>query len=152
MNIYEEMPQTAETVKTIKGHVTYIYLDIRKLTNEEVESIGYDPTKEWWTAHLALYNHEQPLSEIDYGPLVNAIVRSKYTSSEMESITNNYLQETDLSKLIDLLRTTQNFNKLRSVMNDWLSSRNQDVVAEYEKMQEWRGKAKEAARIAIGIA
>ena len=70
----------------------------------------------------------------------------------MEAITNNYMQETDLAKLIDLLRTTQNFNKLRSSMSDWLSSRDSDIVDEYERMQEWRQKAKEAARIAIGIA
>lgn len=154
MNIYEEMPQTAETVKTMKSYVTHICLDRRKLTEDEIEGLdgGFDPTKEWWTAHLTLYKHEQPLTEADYGLIVDAIVRSKYTASEMESITNNYLQETDLSKLIDLLRTTQNFNKLRSAMNEWLSSRDKDVVAEYENMQEWRQKAKEAARIAVGIA
>ena len=59
---------------------------------------------------------------------------------------NNYLQETDLARLIDLLRTTQNFNKLRSAMSDWLSSRDQDIVKEYETMQEWRKMAKETAR------
>lgn len=150
MNIYDEMPQMVETAKTIGGYVTYIYLERRKLTEEEVEATGSDPTKEWWTAHLALYNHEQPLSEVDYGPIVTAIVRSKYTSSEMESITNNYLQETDLAKLIALLSTTQNFNKLHTAMSAWLSDRDGDIVSEYEKMQEWRRKAKEAARIAIG--
>ena len=58
---------------------------------------------------------------------------------------NNYLQETDLATLIDLLRTTQNFNKLRSAMSDWLSSRDKDIVAEYETMQQWRAMAKETA-------
>lgn len=36
-------------------------------------------------------------------------------------------------------------------MSDWLSSRDADIVGEYENMQEWRQKAKEAAKIAIGI-
>lgn len=160
MNIYEEMPQAAETVKITKGYMTYIYLDRRKLTSEEIEGLGegandgngsLDPSKEYWTAHLTVYKHEQPLAEADYGPMVNAIIRGKYSESEVEAITNNYMQETDLAKLIDLLRTTQNFNKLRSSMSDWLSSRDADIVDEYERMQEWRRKAKEAARIAIGI-
>jgi hypothetical protein len=159
MNIYEEMPQVAETVKITKGYVTYIYLDRRKLTSDEIEGLvdgnvgdgSFDPSKEYWTAHLTLYKHEQPLTEADYGPMVNAIIRGKYSESDVEAITNNYLQETDLAKLIDLLRTTQNFNKLRGSMSDWLSSRDADIVGEYENMQEWRQKAKEAAKIAIGI-
>lgn len=151
MNIYEERPETV-TTKVIGGYITYIYLEVRELTEDELAANGLDGTQHaYWTAQETTYKHEQPLTEADYGQIVNAIIRSRYTSSEMESITNNYLQETDLSKLIDLLRTTQNFNKLRLAMNEWLSSRDQDVVAEYEKMQEWRKKAKEAARTAIGI-
>lgn len=82
----------------------------------------------------------------DYSGIVNAIVSAEYPTARMQAIMNNYLQETDLARLIDLLRTTQNFNKLRSAMSDWLSSRDQDIVKEYETMQEWRKMAKETAR------
>lgn len=82
----------------------------------------------------------------DYSGIVNAIVTAEYPAEMMQAIMNNYHQETDLAKLIDLLRTTQNFNKLRSAMNDWLSSRDQDIVKEYETMQEWRKMAKDTAR------
>lgn len=81
-----------------------------------------------------------------YSGIVNAIVSAEYPSARMQAVTNNYLQETNLAKLIDLLRTTQNFNKLRSAMADWLSSRDQDIVKEYETMQEWRKMAKDTAR------
>lgn len=82
----------------------------------------------------------------DYSGIVNAIVSAEYPSARMQAVTNNYLQETDLAKLIDLLRTTQNFNKLRKAMEDWLSSRDKEVVEEYTAMQEWRKMAKETAR------
>lgn len=81
----------------------------------------------------------------DYSGIVNAIVSAEYPAARMQAVINNYLQETDIAKLIDLLRTTQNFNKLRSAMADWLSSRDQDIVAEYTAMQEWRAMAKDVA-------
>ena len=162
MNIYDQQPPISATTKTLREYITYLCLDARELTPEEreannvpdtvIDDQGNEVPKEAWTAHTVAYHHEQPLSADDYSPIVTAIIRSKYTSSDMEAITSNYLRETDLAKLIDLLRTTQNFNKLRSTMSDWLSGRDADIVEEYDRMQIWREKAKEAARIAVGIA
>ena len=81
----------------------------------------------------------------NYSGIVNAIVSAEYPAERMQAVMNNYLQETDLSRLIELLRTTQNFNKLRQAMADWLSGRDQDIVKEYETMQEWRDMAKKVA-------
>lgn len=92
------------------------------------------------------YSVSVPMTHWNYSGIVNAIVTAEYPAEMMQAIMNNYHQETDLAKLIDLLRTTQNFNKLRSAMNDWLSSRDQDIVKEYETMQEWRKMAKDTAR------
>ena len=95
---------------------------------------------------FSFYSVKVKVGDCDYSGIVNAIVSAEYPSARMQAIMNNYLQETDLARLIDLLRTTQNFNKLRSAMSDWLSSRDQDIVKEYETMQEWRKMAKETAR------
>ena len=95
---------------------------------------------------FSFYSVKVKVGDWDYSGIVNAIVSAEYPAERMQAIMNNYHQETDLAKLIDLLRTTQNFNKLRSAMNDWLSSRDQDIVKEYETMQEWRKMAKDTAR------
>jgi hypothetical protein len=96
--------------------------------------------------NYSYYSVSVPMTHWNYSGIVNAIVTAEYPAEMMQAIMNNYHQETDLAKLIDLLRTTQNFNKLRSAMNDWLSSRDQDIVKEYETMQEWRKMAKDTAR------
>ena len=95
---------------------------------------------------FSFYSVKVKVGDWDYSGIVNAIVTAEYPAEMMQAIMNNYHQETDLAKLIDLLRTTQNFNKLRSAMNDWLSRRDQDIVKEYEEMQAWRKMAKETAR------
>lgn len=96
--------------------------------------------------NYSYYSVSVPMTHWNYSGIVNAIVTAEYPAEMMQAIMNNYHQETDLAKLIDLLRTTQNFNKLRSAMNDWLSSRDQEIVKEYETMQEWRKMAKDTAR------
>lgn len=86
-----------------------------------------------------------------YDSIVNAIVTAEYPNDRMQAVLDNYLQETDLSKLIVLLSTAQNFNKLRKQMEDWLAERDQDIVREYEKMQEWRAMAKRIANDVLNV-
>ena len=95
---------------------------------------------------FSFYSVKVKVGQWDYSGIVNAIVTADYPADRMQGIMNNYHQETDLATLIDLLRTTQNFNKLRSAMAEWLSSRDKDIVAEYETMQQWRAMAKEVAK------
>ena len=92
------------------------------------------------------YSVTVPIARWDYDNIVSYIITAEYPNDRMQAVINNYHQETDLATLIDLLRTTQNFNKLRSAMAEWLSSRDKDIVAEYETMQQWRAMAKEVAK------
>lgn len=87
----------------------------------------------------------------DYDGIVNALISAEYPNDRMQAVLDNYLQETDLSKLIGLISTAQNFNKLRKQMEDWLAERDQDIVREYEKMQEWRAMAKRVAKDVLNV-
>lgn len=91
------------------------------------------------------------LGKWDYDGIVNALISAEYPNDRMQAVLDNYLQETDLSKLIGLLSTAQNFNKLRKQMEDWLAERDQDIVREYEKMQEWRAMAKRVAKDVLNV-
>ena len=129
-----ERPPLCERDKSEPAKV--INFDIREETEGEFK--------------YSYYSVSVRFGQWDYSGIVNAIVSAEYSSARMQAVTNNYHQETDLATLIDLLRTTQNFNKLRSAMGDWLSSRDQDIVAEYTAMQEWRAMAKATAREVLG--
>ena len=130
MNIYEQRPPVAATTKTLREYVTYFCLDARELTQEEreaneipdgiVDEQGNETPKEAWTAHTVAYRHEHPLTEDDYGKMVAAIVRSKYTSDDVEAILSNHaVGESD------------------------------EQLAEFLSFQAWRTAAKEAAREAL---
>ena len=99
---------------------------------------------------FSFYSVKIRVGDWNYSGIVNSIVAAEYPADRLQAITNNYMQETDLAKLIDLLRTTQNFNKLRSAMANWLSSRDENIVKEYDAMQEWRNLAKATAHEILG--
>lgn len=123
MNIYEERPETV-TTKVIGGYITYVYLDVRELTEEELVANGLDGTQQsYWTAQEVSYKHEQPLSESDYGPMVTAIVRSRYSADDVEAI----------------------------ILNNQKTDRSDDNEREFRELQAWRAQAKESARLAIGL-
>lgn len=67
------------------------------------------------------YKHEQPLKSRDYGAIVSAVVRSKYTADDVEAIILNYYKD----------------------------NRKEKNVTEFQELQTWREQAKEAARLAI---
>ena len=128
MNIYEEMPQTASTVKMLKEYVTYIRLEPRQLTGEELEANGLvapegsnEPPHEYWTANTIAYQHTNQLTEADYGPMMTAVVRSKYSADDVEAIILNYYKD----------------------------NRKEKNITEFQELQAWRELAKEAARLAI---
>ncbi len=131
MNIYEQQPPVVATNKLLEGYVTYINLGARKLTKAErreneipdkmMDEEGNEVTKQAWTAHTIVYKHKDPLTEADYGPLVAAIVRSRYSADDVEAIMLNYsADQTEEHRL------------------------------EFNQLQTWRQVAKEAAREAIG--
>ena len=67
------------------------------------------------------YNHKEDLSPSDYGSMVSCIIRGKYSEDAVEAILNNYLSDPT----------------------------NKRYEAEFQQLQEWRAKAKQAARTII---
>jgi len=131
MNIYEQQPPLVATNKLLEGYVTYICLGARKLTkverkeneipDKEIDENGNENPKQAWTAHTVVYKHKNPLTDDDYGPIVTAIIRSRYTADDVEAILSNYAAE-----------------------------KTDEHVTEFNGFQSWRSVAKEAAREAIG--
>lgn len=78
-----------------------------------------DPQQAPWMADEVEYNHKEALQESDYGPMVSAIIRSEYSEDAVEAIVNNYLADPD------------------------------GHTEEFQQLQEWRAKAKQAARTII---
>lgn len=52
-----------------------------------------------WECEEAEYNHKDALTEADYGPMVSAIIRARYSQDRVEAITQNYLSDPDGHKL-----------------------------------------------------
>lgn len=131
MNIYEQQPPVVSTAKTLRDYITYFNLEARELTQEEreaneipetiVDEQGNETPREAWTAHTVIYRHEHPLTEDDYGKMVAAIVRSKYTADDVEAILSNYAAE-----------------------------HRREYEEEFNIFQAWRVVAKTAAREALG--
>jgi len=80
---------------------------------------------------------------------VSAIINARYSTDEMQAIINNFLQEADVTSLIAILMSTQNFNKLKKAMTEWLGGLDSDVVAAYTEMQAYRQYAKELAQTIV---
>ena len=123
---------------------------IVKDSKEASRVINFDVQEEE-NHEYSYYSVTVKIGNWSYGSIVNAIVTAEYPNDRMQAVLDNYLQETDLSKLIGLLSTAQNFNKLRKQMEDWLAERDQDIVREYEKMQEWRAMAKRVANDVLNV-
>ena len=82
--IYDFEPKAVETIISTGIMTTVIRLDITKKE---------DGT---WECEEVEYNHKEPISfEKDYGPMVSAIIRSRYTQDDVEAITQNYLADSD---------------------------------------------------------
>ena len=123
---------------------------IVKDSKEASRVINFDVQEEE-NHEYSYYSVTVKIGNWSYDSIVNAIVTAEYPNDRMQAVLDNYLQETDLSKLIGLLSTAQNFNKLRKQMEDWLAERDQDIVREYEKMQEWRAMAKRVAKDVLNV-
>ena len=71
----------------------------------------------------------------NYGAIVSALVRSKYSADDIEAITNNN---------IALLT-------MPSEVSSAASEDREEKLAEFRKMQEWRSKCKERAKELLTI-
>lgn len=121
-----------ETTKQLSGWLTEFHLDVRELTVQErqeyeipdtyIDEQGVEHPQEAYTDTYAFYRHENPLTEDDYGAMVSAIVRARYSADDVEAIMQNYI-----------------------------ASKTSEHKAEWSELQAWRETAKELARIATGI-
>ena len=106
--VYQNRPTQVETIHSVGINTTVI-------------RFGVTETEQGFECEEVEYCHKQPLSEADYGPMVTAIIRSRYDANEVEAILNNYLAD----------------------------SENSDHTAEFQQLQGWRAKAKRVARTII---
>lgn len=104
------MPQAVETVMGAGVMITVLRFDITEGGSEQGA----------WECDELEYAHTQPLTEKDYGPLVSAIIRGRYTADDMEALLNNYV-----------------------------SSKTAEHKSEWQQMQAWRATAKQVAREVI---
>jgi len=130
MNIYLTRPPRVETTKQLSGWITEFHLDVRELTAQErqeydipdtyIDEQGVEHPQEAYTDVYAFYRHENPLTEEDYGAMVSAIVRARYSADDVEAIMQNYIA-----------------NKTAEHRTEW------------QNLQDWRDEAKSYAHLAI---
>ncbi len=82
--------------------------------------IDITQTEDGYECDEVEYNHREPLTEDDYGPMVTALIRLRYSADEMEALLNNYV-----------------------------ASKTTEHKAEWNTMQAWRTEAKRLARLAL---
>lgn len=88
---YTFEPAPTETITSAGIMTTVIRFEIRK---REPEPDNNESTQ--WECEEVEYNHKEPISfEKDYGPMVSAIIRNRYTQDNVEAITQNYLADPD---------------------------------------------------------
>lgn len=72
----------------------------------------------------------------NYGAIVSALVRAKYSADDIEAITNNNIALLTMPSAVSSAESEEN---------------REEKLAEFRKMQEWRSKCKERARELIMI-
>jgi len=102
--IQNEIPQMVSIAVTPKYYHTTINFDIEKVGEE-------------YSCSSVTIVSESPLCEDDYGKIVSAIVRFKYSADEVEAIQLNYMES----------KTTEHKN-------------------EFYELRDWRAFAKQKAR------
>lgn len=72
----------------------------------------------------------------NYGAIVSALVRAKYSADDIEAITNNNIALLTMPSAVSSAASEED---------------REEKLAEFRKMQEWRSKCKERARELISI-
>ena len=102
---------------------------------------GDVPTSDFVSSHkYVYYSVRVPMAQWNYGGVVNAIVREKYSIDEMEAITNNmaainavFMQTLVSGGIVDAIKYLK-------------ESADSDDTAAFKEMQEWRALAKREAK------
>ena len=106
-----------------------------------MEGEGSSPDDAFIKEHKWMYNVVRvPMGQWNYGGIVNAIVRDKYASDEMESITNN--MNVIVAEFFEHLVA----DGILSATKYLMGSINTENTENFAAMQKWRSMAKAEAR------
>lgn len=122
--------------------------DIREATQEEIlkewqysNHEGEEPTDEFINSHkYTYYALDVPMGQWSYDGLINAIIRDKYRTDEMEAITNNMAA---INALFMQTLVTEGIVGAIQYLRDSYDKDNAEV---FKEMQEWRAMAKKEAK------
>lgn len=139
---------------TRKGTRRTFNYSIRETTEEEIlelwnqsgrsEEEGDTPPQYFKDEHKYTYHSVTiPMGKWSYGGVVEAIIRDKYTTDEMEAITNN--MNAIVGEFFNVLVTEGIIGATKYL----LDSRDDANTDAFKEMQEWRVMAKKEARSVI---
>lgn len=143
MHYSANIPAQTETVDA----KTAINFNVQTLTDEQIqelwdkESHEDDINQEYIDSHRYCYNRLiVGNGRWTYGGIVDAIIRSKYTIDQMESISNN------MSVVVNEFFNTLISGGIVSAIKYLAEYKNSEEKKLFDEMQEWRTLAKRTAR------
>ncbi len=81
---YSDKPERFETIRSFGVISTIVRLNVSQCSDEEHSGM--------WTCTEIEIDHENVLSRNDYGKIVSAIIRAKYSADDVEAIQQNYME------------------------------------------------------------
>ena len=146
-NYSSEQPQKVERIRN--GY--RLNYNIRETTEEELlelwqssdrsEEEGDIPTNDFKKENKYVYHSiNVPMGQWNYGGVVNAIIRDKYRSDEMEAITNNMAA---INAMFMQTLVTEGIVGAIQYLKDSYDKDNAEI---FKEMHEWRHMAKKEAK------
>lgn len=144
----KEIPQLTERV----GIVMRVNYGVWELTEEEILALWMEEIKdkegeqetpdEWFKQEhrYGYYATDVLIGKWNYNGVVEAIIRDKYSQSEMEAITNNMAA---INAVFMQTLVTDGIIAATKYLKDSIDD---DNTARFKEMQEWRKMAKDTAK------
>lgn len=144
----KEIPQLTDRV----GRVMRVNYGVWELTEEEILALWLEEIKdkegeqetpdEWFKQEhrYGYYATDVLIGKWNYNGVVEAIIRDKYSQSEMEAITNN------MAAITAVFMQTLVSEGIIAATKYLKDSIDDDNTARFKEMQEWRKMAKDTAK------
>lgn len=124
--------------------------NVRELSDEEIKELWEREPQDGTPYDYFVKEHKYAYNSVtmgsarwSYSDIVEAIIREKYTSDQMEAITNN--MNVMVAEFFNVLVTDGIMDAIKYLVG----SVNNDNTANFKAMQEWRNLAKREARSVI---
>lgn len=104
---YDERPEPFETIRSAGMMATIIRMEVKE---------SEDPEQGAWECEEVEYCHREALSQVDYGHMVAALVRSHFSADDVEAIQLNYMES----------KTTEHEDEF-NVLKQWRETAKQRV-------------------------